>query len=103
MGLSRRDSAALPVPRTFPGGTRALRARTLPAGLTLKLNVEGHDIVFKPPNKTDPKKPDVMIFSNGDLSAFELTVVRDGATRSVKLAVDDKGHIATTASPEKPT
>jgi general secretion pathway protein H len=81
----------------------ALRARTLPAGLTLKLNVEGHDIVFKPPNKTDPKKPDVMIFSNGDLSAFELTVVRDGATRSVKLALDDKGHIATTASPEKPT
>jgi general secretion pathway protein H len=79
----------------------ALRARTLPAGLTLKLNVEGHDIVFKPPNKTDPKKPDVMIFSNGDLSAFELTVVRDGATRSVKVAVDDKGHVATTASPEK--
>ena len=81
----------------------ALRARTLPAGLTLKLNVEGHDIVFKPPNKAEPKKPDVMIFSNGDISAFELTVVRDGATRSVKLAVDDKGHIATTASPEKTT
>jgi general secretion pathway protein H len=81
----------------------ALRARSLPAGLTLKLNVEGHDIVFKPPNKEDPKKPDIMIFSNGDLSAFELTVVRDDAARSVKLAVDDKGHIATTASPEKAT
>jgi general secretion pathway protein H len=79
----------------------ALRARALPAGLTLKLNVEGHDIVFKKPNTEDPKKPDVMIFSNGDLSAFELTLVREGATRSVKLAVDDKGHIATTASPEK--
>jgi general secretion pathway protein H len=79
----------------------ALRARTLPAGLTLKLNVEGHDVVFKPPNKEDPKKPDIMIFSNGDLSAFELTVVRDDASRSVKVAVDDKGHIATTASPEK--
>jgi general secretion pathway protein H len=81
----------------------ALRARTLPAGLTLRLNVEGHDIVFKPPNKEDPKKPDIMIFSNGDLSAFELTVVRDDAVRSVKLAVDDKGHIATIAPPEKPT
>jgi general secretion pathway protein H len=79
----------------------ALRARTLPAGLTLKLNVEGHDIVFKPPNTADAKKPDIMIFSNGDLSAFELTVVREGATRSVKLAVDDKGHIAATPSPEK--
>jgi general secretion pathway protein H len=81
----------------------ALRARTLPAGLTLRLNVEGHDIVFKPPNKEDPKKPDIMIFSNGDLSAFELTVVRDDAVRTVKLAVDDKGHIATIAPPEKPT
>src|SRR5580704_1396997 len=81
----------------------ALRARTLPPGLTLKLNVEGHDIVFKPPNKEDPKKPDIMIFSNGDLSAFELTVVRDDAARSVKLAVDAKGHVATTASAEKTT
>jgi general secretion pathway protein H len=79
----------------------ALRARTLPAGLGLKLKVEGHDIIFKPPNQEDPKKPDVMIFSNGDLSAFEITVEREGAPRSVKLAVDDKGHIATTASPEK--
>jgi len=79
----------------------ALRARTLPAGLTIKLQIEGHDIVFKPPNKEDPKKPDIMIFSNGDLSAFELTVERDDAVRSVKLAVDAKGHIATTPSAEK--
>jgi hypothetical protein len=67
------------------------------------LNVEGHDIVFKPANKEDPKKPDIMIFSNGDLSAFEITVVRDAGTRAVKLAVDDKGNIATLAAPEKRT
>src|ERR1700689_4407333 len=81
----------------------ALRPRALPAGLTLKLNVEGHDIVFKPPSPEDPKKPDIMIFSNGDLSAFEITVVRDAGTRAVKLAVDDKGNIATLAAPEKRT
>ena len=79
----------------------ALRARTLPAGLTLKLNVEGHDVVFKPPNKEEPKKPDIMIFSNGDLSAFELTVVRDEAAHSEKVAVDAKGNIAATPVPEK--
>jgi type II secretion system protein H len=79
----------------------ALRARKLPAGLTLKLKIETHDVVFTPPNDVDPKKPDVMIFSNGDLSSFELTVERDGAARSVTLAVDDKGHIATTASADK--
>jgi hypothetical protein len=92
-------------PRTALWGSvtedEALRARALPAGLTLRLKVEGHDIVFKAPNKEDPKKPDIMIFSNGDLSAFELTVVRDDAARSVKVAVDDKDHIAATAVPEK--
>ena len=40
------------------------------AGLQLKLTVEGHDIVFKPPNQADAKKPDIMIFSNGDISAI---------------------------------
>jgi general secretion pathway protein H len=78
----------------------ALRARTLPAGLSLKLRVEGHDVVFKPVNKADPKKPDIMIFSNGDLSDFQLTLEREGATRNVKVAVDDKGHIEATPSPE---
>ncbi len=76
----------------------ALRARRLPAGLALKLRVEGHDIVFKPVNKADPKKPDIMIFSNGDLSDFQLTVEREGATRNAKIAVNDKGHIEATPS-----
>jgi general secretion pathway protein H len=81
----------------------ALRARKLPAGLTLHLKVEGRDVIFTPPLATDQKKPDVMIFSNGDLSAFELTVERDGAARSVTLAIDPKGHIAPTAPPGKPS
>jgi general secretion pathway protein H len=79
----------------------ALRARTLPAGLTLRLKVEAREILFTPPLEKDQKKPDVMIFSNGDLTAFELTVERDGATRRVTLAINPKGHIATTAAPGK--
>jgi general secretion pathway protein H len=78
----------------------ALHARRLPAGLLLKLRVEGHDVVFKPVNKADPKKPDIMIFSNGDLSDFQLTVQREGATRYESIAVDDKGKIEATASHE---
>ena len=78
----------------------ALRARKLPAGLLIHLTVEAHDIVFKPPLATDVKKPDVMIFSNGDISSFELNMAREGVTRGVKLAVDDKGHIAATPVPE---
>jgi general secretion pathway protein H len=78
----------------------ALHARRLPRGLQLKLRVEGHDVVFKPVNQADAKKPDIMIFSNGDLSDFQLTVEREGATRSEKIAIDDKNHIEATPSAE---
>jgi hypothetical protein len=41
----------------------------------------------------DDKKvtPQVVIFANGDLSSFEITVVREGGIRSVTLSQDDKG------------
>jgi general secretion pathway protein H len=37
--------------------------------------------------------PQVTIFSNGDLSSFEVTLERDGGIRSVTLALDDKGQV----------
>jgi general secretion pathway protein H len=37
--------------------------------------------------------PQIMIYSNGDLSSFEITVERDRGTRSVTLAIDDKGVV----------
>jgi general secretion pathway protein H len=35
--------------------------------------------------------PQVTIFSNGDLTSFEVTLEREGGVRSVTLALDDKG------------
>ncbi|HZO21592.1 MAG TPA: type II secretion system minor pseudopilin GspH [Steroidobacteraceae bacterium] len=40
-----------------------------------------------------PITPQIMIFSNGDLTSFEVTLERDGGTRSVTLAQDDKGQV----------
>jgi general secretion pathway protein H len=37
--------------------------------------------------------PQIMIYSNGDLSSFEITMERDGGIRSVTLAIDDKGLV----------
>jgi len=37
--------------------------------------------------------PQIMIYSNGDLSSFEITVQREGGIRSVTLAIDDKGVV----------
>jgi len=36
--------------------------------------------------------PQIMIFSNGDLTSFEVTLEREGAMRSVTLAQDEKGQ-----------
>jgi general secretion pathway protein H len=37
--------------------------------------------------------PQVTIFSNGDLSSFEVTLEREGGLRSVTIALDDKGVV----------
>lgn len=80
----------------------ALRARPLPEGLKLRLLVEGRPIVLKRP---EPKKardkdeedkdrvPHVMIFSNGDLTPFRLTLEREAASRSITLASNEQGQI----------
>jgi general secretion pathway protein H len=40
-----------------------------------------------------PVTPQVVIFSNGDLTSFEITMEREGGIRSVTLALDDKGQV----------
>jgi general secretion pathway protein H len=37
--------------------------------------------------------PQITIFSNGDLSSFEVTLEREGGIRSVTIAVDEKGEV----------
>jgi type II secretion system protein H len=44
-------------------------------------------------NEEKPLAPQVTIFSNGDLSSFEITVERDRGLRSVTLALDEKGQV----------
>jgi general secretion pathway protein H len=40
-----------------------------------------------------PVTPQVMFYSSGDLTSFEITVERDGGLRSVTLAQDEKGQV----------
>jgi general secretion pathway protein H len=73
----------------------ALRSRKLPRGLGLKLVVEGREVVLRRPVDVSTKQPQVIIFSNGDLTSFEITVERDGGRRSVSIAPDNKGQVVT--------
>jgi general secretion pathway protein H len=71
----------------------ALAARKLPDGLDVKLMVDARPVVLTRPKDAQDKTPQVMIFSNGDLSAFAATLERDGGVRSVTLTPDDQGLV----------
>jgi general secretion pathway protein H len=76
-----------------------LRARSLPAGLYLQLVVEGRPVVLRPPPREDDEEalenwlPHVMIFSNGDLTPFELTLAREGGEARARIRSTDDGTI----------
>jgi general secretion pathway protein H len=71
----------------------ALGARKLPDGLDFKLILDGRPVVLKRPKDATDKTPQLMIFSNGDLSSFVATLERDGGLRSITLTEDDKGQV----------
>jgi general secretion pathway protein H len=71
----------------------ALVLRKLPYGLDVKLKVETRPVVLKKPTDAKDKTPQVMIFSSGDLTQFEVTLEREGGIRSVTVGQDDKGNI----------
>ena len=71
-----------------------MRLRHLPYGLDVKLKVETRPVVLKKPADAKDKTPQVMIFSSGDLTQFEVTLERDGGLRYVTINQDDKGALA---------
>ncbi|MBV6416580.1 MAG: hypothetical protein CMLOHMNK_01174 [Steroidobacteraceae bacterium] len=71
----------------------SLRERTLPVGLRLRLRVEGREVLLRPPKENEALLPQVMLFSNGDVTPFELTLGREGSPLAAVLATDDAGAI----------
>ena len=71
----------------------ALVARKLPAGLGVRLVVETRPVVLRPPVDARAKTPQVMIHSDGELTAFAASLERDAGLRSVTVTQDDKGQI----------
>jgi len=94
----------------------ALRARVLPAGLDFQLKVEGKAIVLPQRNAKGAGSsssgaglgtvrdltPQVMLFSNGDLSAFALTLERAGTGRSALIHSTTDNKVQSDALIEAP-
>jgi len=76
----------------------ALRERKFPDGILPTVVVEGRTIVLDTKRKKDPKKkdledftPEVLVFSNGDLSSFEVKLER--ADASARIYTDEQSNI----------
>ncbi len=66
---------------------RLMRVRILPHGLDFELAVDGRPIVL-PPQEAQPDElsPQVLLYSSGELSLFELTLRREPAGAGVRFA-----------------
>jgi general secretion pathway protein H len=72
----------------------ALRERKFPAGIRPAMVVEGRRIVLDPEKKeVEDLRPQVMIFANGDLSSFEVTLEREGGRDRARIFTDEQTNI----------
>jgi general secretion pathway protein H len=76
----------------------ALREREFPEGLQPSVVIEGRPIVLKV--KRDEKKkgiedfkPEILIFANGDLSSFEISLQREGGGEKSRIYTDEQTNI----------
>jgi general secretion pathway protein H len=75
----------------------ALRERKFPEGILPTMVVEGRTIVLDKKREEDDKKkvqdftPQVMVFANGDLSSFEVTLAR--GAESARIYTDEQTNI----------
>jgi len=73
-----------------------LRERALPIGLRFRLRIEGRDVLLRPPKTGEPLMPQLMLFSNGDVTPFELMLERAGSELRATLASDETGAVKLT-------
>lgn len=74
---------------------RLLRPRELPAGVRLRLWLEGREVVLRPPaDRKKPRPPQITLLSSGDMTAFDLRIVREGSDHEAHISADAAGKIA---------
>jgi general secretion pathway protein H len=73
---------------------RLLRPRELPPGVRLRLWLEGREVVLRPPqDRKKPKPPQITLLSSGDMTAFDLRIVREGSDHEAHISADASGKV----------
>ena len=80
-------------------GDDLLRERELPQGLSLRLWIEGQRVVL-PEAEVDPEDfaPQILLYSSGDLSLFELELRREGGSAARIAPATDSDRIVVSMS-----
>ena len=71
----------------------SLRARKLPAGLTIALTLEGRKAVLQKERADLAPAPHIGIASDGELTSFELVLSREGSPESQRLRLLENGKV----------
>lgn len=76
-------------------GDSVLRPRRLPAGLRLRVVVDGRPVrlAARPRSHSSAPAPQVMLYSSGDLSSFEVTLERSGTHHGFLIKPNRDGRI----------
>jgi general secretion pathway protein H len=82
----------------------SMRQRQLPVGLGIVLDIEGHRVVLEKSRlsgtlteKVEDLQPQIMLYSNGDLSSFKLRLERSEPERWVSIHNLEDGSISASA------
>ncbi len=81
----------------------ALHDRNLPDGLSIKLSIDARPVVLTQPKDAKDKTPQVIIFANGDLTTFQITLERDDGLRSISVSQDTAGAVVAQSMVESKT
>jgi general secretion pathway protein H len=76
----------------------SLRERNFPEGIQPQVVVEGRAVVLDSRQRekgkdTEDFTPQIMIFANGDLSSFEISLRREGAKEQARIYSDEQSEI----------
>lgn len=76
------------------------RERKWPVGTRVQLRIEDRDVLLRPLKTGEALLPQVMLFSNGDVTPFSLRLERPGTGVSATIASDEQGRVAIAAPKE---
>lgn len=80
-------------------GDDIFRERKWPAGTRVQLRIEDRDVLLRPLKTGETLQPQVMLFSNGDVTPFSLRLERPGTELSATIGSDEEGRV-TIATPK---